>query len=1027
MLSHPIIVSRVNSLLGGLVWGLVIAMGLCLQTDVIAQSENQPIADSAEKDYSQELPRFPPKSPAEALDCFEVLDGYRVELVAAEPLVFDPIAFAYDAQLRLFVVEMRDYSEQATEHLGRIALLSDNDGDGRMDQRSTFVDGLSWPTALWPWKDGVIVAEPPRITWYRDTDGDGRSDRAEDWFSGFGRDNVQGLINSLRWGVDGWVHGATSSSGADVTPLAATATARADAAPTTIPLGRRDFALDPLTQQMRPEAGGGQHGLSFNRWGDKFVTSNSDHLQQVIDLEWWLNAHRGIDSLPATRRSIAEDGPQAEVYRLSPVEPWRIVRTRLRMSGVAPGVVEGGGRAAGYFTGATGTWIMDREAGFGDATYDTALVCDVGSNLVHRKRLIDQGMFWTGQRIDAQTELLRSSDTWFRPVQLGDGPDGSLIIADMYREVIEHPKSLPPMIKRHLDLTSGRDMGRIWRLIPIEPAISGEPTDGSNVAPAELTSSELVQRLSHPVAWQRRMASQLLVERHAIDTQAELLSVARSSNSPESQVLAMHIAARWGVFTPEWARQMLLASNERVLQHAIRLTHTQGLAPELANELTHLASNANSPRVQLELSMLADRLQPQQKDQVLAAVMANSVEPMVRSVVAQLAGDASWKLFERGLGQSTDEFSENQAAWLKLLMPGWSSGWHDSPQLQAWLQKQFAQDQETLGTWTLTLAELSSPAQVAGLLSALPADRQAEFRDRVENVLQQMLDGEIQTPPPWRIVRLLPAPRRADIIGIMLEPNRAEMVQAAAIDTMAWSTDPQLAKLAIQRFGSLTPSLQADCLRALLNREQTARLLVEALEGQAIRANQIPLEIREQAGRTKLADRFAQVLGKVAADRQAVIDRYATSVLQLTTAQNATPAQLELGAASFQRSCATCHRLGEIGHDVGPPLRQLGEKSSQQLLETILDPNREIDPKYASYTLSLVDGQVLTGIIRDESAGQITLQQAGGQQHSVSRSDIDIMKNNGVSLMPVGLEESLTPEQMSALIVYLQQAGRESH
>ena len=170
-----------------------------------------------------------------------------------------------------------------------------------------------------------------------------------------------------------------------------------------------------------------------------------------------------------------------EVFRASPVEPWRIVRTRLRVSGVAPGAVEGGGRAAGYFTGATGTWIMDRERGFGYPTEsvtdgpDIALVCDVGSNLVHRKRLIDQGLFWSAQRIDQQSELLRSRDIWFRPVQLGDGPDGALYIADMYREVIEHPLSLPPMIKKHLDLTSGRDRGRIWRLAsPHTPRLASE-------------------------------------------------------------------------------------------------------------------------------------------------------------------------------------------------------------------------------------------------------------------------------------------------------------------------------------------------------------------------------------------------------------------------------------------------------------------------------------------------------------------------------------------------------------------------
>ncbi len=228
-----------------------------------------------------------------------------MELVAAEPLVQDPIAFAFNAQGHLFVVEMKDYSEQETESLGSIALLKDTDGDGKMDERTTFVDGLSWPTAIWPWRDGVLVAAAPRITWYRDTNADGKCDSSEVWFDGFQRANVQGLVNSLRWGVDGFLHGATSSSGADLDHQK-------------VQLRGRDFAIDPLNQSIIPESGGGQHGMNFNRWGDKFVTSNSDHLQQVIDLDQWLSDHPATVSIPSLRLSIAEDGPQAEVFRASP-------------------------------------------------------------------------------------------------------------------------------------------------------------------------------------------------------------------------------------------------------------------------------------------------------------------------------------------------------------------------------------------------------------------------------------------------------------------------------------------------------------------------------------------------------------------------------------------------------------------------------------------------------------------------------------------------------------------------------------
>ncbi|MEM7476686.1 MAG: PVC-type heme-binding CxxCH protein, partial [Planctomycetota bacterium] len=305
----------------------VLAISLLAHFSLGHDAQAQENKDALDKDYSSELPRFKPLSPQEALASFQILPGFRIELVAAEPLVVDPIAFAFDARSRLFVIEMRDYSEQDTECLGRVALLTDTDQDGVMDQRSTFAEGLSWPTALYPWRDGVLVAAPPKLTWYRDTNDDGVSDTQEEWLTGFHRTNVQGMVNSLRWGVDGYIHGATSSTGADLDN-------KVSSAGTKLQLRRTDFAIDPLSQTVIPESGGGQHGLSFNRWGDKFVTSNSDHLQQIVNLETWLRQNRSSIPMPALRKSIALDGRQAEVFRASPIEPWRILRTRLRVGGL---------------------------------------------------------------------------------------------------------------------------------------------------------------------------------------------------------------------------------------------------------------------------------------------------------------------------------------------------------------------------------------------------------------------------------------------------------------------------------------------------------------------------------------------------------------------------------------------------------------------------------------------------------------------------------------------------------------------
>ena len=199
---------RIQSICCHVVW-FAWAFTLCAATSspAIAEETNA----TAASEYV--LPRVPPKSPEESLASFEVADGFRIELVAAEPLVIDPVAMAFDEHGRLYVVEMRDYSEQDKERLGRMRLLTDEDGDGRFETSQVFVEDLSWPTAIACYDGGVFVGDAPDILYCKDTDGDGVADEQNVVFTGFGRSNVQGLLNSFQWGLDHRIHGATSSAG----------------------------------------------------------------------------------------------------------------------------------------------------------------------------------------------------------------------------------------------------------------------------------------------------------------------------------------------------------------------------------------------------------------------------------------------------------------------------------------------------------------------------------------------------------------------------------------------------------------------------------------------------------------------------------------------------------------------------------------------------------------------------------------------------------------------------------------------
>src|SRR6185436_4371449 len=234
---------------------------------------------------------------------FQIKEGFRIELASAEPLVVDPVAMAFDEDGRLFVVEMRDYSERRDEHLGRVRMLTDTDGDGKFDKSTVYADNLAWPTAIICWNGGVFVGATPDIIYFKDNDGDGKADEKTVVFSGFGSEttrlNVQQLLNSFTWGLDNRIHGASGGNGGNIL-------VKGD--PLGIPVNVRgkDFSFNPRTFDFHAESGGGQHGLSFDDTFRKFVCSNSHHIQSIM-YELRYSARNPNYAMPSALIDIATD------------------------------------------------------------------------------------------------------------------------------------------------------------------------------------------------------------------------------------------------------------------------------------------------------------------------------------------------------------------------------------------------------------------------------------------------------------------------------------------------------------------------------------------------------------------------------------------------------------------------------------------------------------------------------------------------------------------------------------------------
>ncbi|MEO6785861.1 MAG: PVC-type heme-binding CxxCH protein, partial [Chthoniobacteraceae bacterium] len=494
-----------------------------------------PTKGVVEVDLAKDLPRYPAVEPKDAVATWKVKKGFRMKLAAHEPQVRDPIAISFDDRGRMFVVEMIDYSERrdVTPHLGRVSMIEDKDGDGTYETSTVFADDLPWPTGLICANGGVYVIATPDVWFFKDTKGTGRADVREKVFTGFGTGlkllNVQGLANCPQWGLDNRIHIQAGGGNRGVV----TCLKRPDLKG--VELGGHDFWFDPRTYEFGLEAGGAQYGMSFDDYGRKFACSNSDHLQYFVYDQRYA-ARNPFFSMPSPRQSIAADGGAAEVYRISPDEPWRIVRTRWRIAGVVKGMVEGGGRVSGYFTGASGTTIYRGDA-YGEDFRNNAFVGDAGGQLVHRKKIYPDGVSLIGRRPDDEQnfEFAASKDTWVRVVNFNNAPDGCLYVMDMYREVIEHPWSIPDEIKKHLDLNSGNDRGRIYRIEP-------ERTDWKRRASVDLSkasTAELVKTLEHPNGWHCDTAARLLCERQDKSAVSLLEKLVSESASPVAKLHAL--------------------------------------------------------------------------------------------------------------------------------------------------------------------------------------------------------------------------------------------------------------------------------------------------------------------------------------------------------------------------------------------------------------------------------------------------------------------------------------------------------
>lgn len=507
----------------------------------------------------EKLQRIAPRSAEESLRAFEVEPGFRVELVAAEPLVTSPMAAEFDEDGRLYVVELPEYNAYGSDKphgKGRVVRLEDTDGDGKFDKREVYVDGLNYPTAVFPWKGGVFVGAAPDLWYCSKATEQGKGDIRNKVLTGFGTDRAgEGQLNSFRWHFENRILISTGLDGGDV---------RIAFRPNEPAKSVRGMNVlyDPRRGDFELTSGGGQHGMSVDDWGRVFVSGNSDPIHLIQYDARYFPPEVNLQ-LPRAAANILPTGKFTKLNRVSEIEPWRILRTKLRAEKVIPGPDEGGS-PSGFFTGASGVTIYRGDA-YPEEYRGNAFVGEVANNLVFRAKIVNEKGRIRAERAGGEKEFLASRDAWFRPVQFTQGPDGCLYVIDMYRELIEGAAFLAPDILKQVDPSAGVDRGRIWRIVP-------EKFERRKHEPmGKLEPKELVKYLEHPNGWHRDTAARLIYQDEKHLPSDQLKAMAKESKSPLGRLHAMYAARGDRDRYPTMLREGVGDSDERIRRHALHL------------------------------------------------------------------------------------------------------------------------------------------------------------------------------------------------------------------------------------------------------------------------------------------------------------------------------------------------------------------------------------------------------------------------------------------------------------------------
>ncbi len=932
----------------------------------------------------------------------------EIQLVAVEPAVIDPIAARFDEQGRMWVVEMRDYPTlKGNQPNSKIKILEDKNADGFFETATTFADQLLFPTGLQPWKNGVIVTMEGKVSYLADNDGDLVCDEEQVLFSGFAKQNTQLRANHPMLGIDGKIYVANGLRNGMISSPQLSAP---------ISISGMDFRFDPVSLECAPVTGYGQFGLTFDDAGNRYTCTNRNPLKRIVFENEYLQLANGISIAPAVF-DVAAAGPDSKLFPLS--ETWTTSNLH-----------------ANQFTAACGVHFF-----FGNALnkefIGNAFICDPTANLVHREVIDFTADEITGIAKPARTgvEFLASTNPAFRPVNVTTGPDGALYVVDMRREVIEHPDFMPNELKKWPDERRGGDLGRIYRVKSKKHR--GERVAVDSKGKTQLFQKDLTQNATQQVtdavysmlvsanSWDRETAHRLLLQNKLKPNFERLRLLLKNKNVPANSVIRiLSLLRTFNNLNRSDLNTAADRNDSRVEKSIVVFAEALG---DQGRVYASFESASQSVRFQALLS--AAKLGMQVKSERLVEfVFEENQNRYMRSAILLAAKNSHLQLLDAILDRvsSDSELNIEQNSGLKPFCLDLADSVSSSATLE-----------ESCKIVSKCLDQLIQPSQKSrdhNLFTAISPDVAVRFLtaakrrgklNSMRTVLSENHQNAIAIEKNSRSFNKEPTHAKL-ALHALLSPDHAMLfkmtrdisnpeVQLMAIEACHFVDDDSVWIKLVDWFRNSDSRIRAEISKAAVQRSSVAFKLIEMVRSKKIKVHEFDATTRKSLVLSKnpevrsLAQKHLVV--KVSPDRSAALKKFLPAIEMETNAQ--------LGKRIFEKTCASCHRLGELGNQIGPDISDTRTKTKSQLLRDIIIPNAAIDSNYIEYNVENHDGKIFSGIIIEENVAAVMIRQANNSVVKINRDDILQLASTGKSLMPVGLEDGLGIQQMANLLSFL--------